>query len=197
MRLGATMPILVNGDNWSVEEAVSDDGAIRFHRLVRTYHLLDHGAPDIGFVIRFLWTIEDAAANLEIKNNLHIFIKPMPLEGEREILLGLHARNQGGTVQAIAVPNVENEAFCLDAGLFIEPSDAATCLKALLVGADLTFSLSIPASSEAVDIAQSPAPSLLTVILPNGPEFKQHYDRIQRQIKRGRWITRYRNSLKE
>lgn len=196
MRLGAAMSILVNGDDWFVEESVGDNGAIRFHRLVRTYHLRDHETPDIGLFIRFLWTIEDAA-NLEIKNNLHIFMKPMPLEGEREILLGLHARNQGGTVQAIAVPNVENEAFFLDAGLFIEPSGAATCLKALLAASDLTFSLSIPARSEAGDIAQSPTPSLLTVILPNGPEFKQYYDKIQRQIERGRWITRYRKSLKE
>jgi hypothetical protein len=190
------MPILVNGDNWFVEEGMGDDGAVRFHRLVRTYYLLDQAAPNIGFVIRFLWTIEDAT-NLEIRNNFHIFVKPMPLEGEREILLGLYARNHGGTVQAVAVPNVENEAFFLDAGLSMEHSGAATCLKALLVGADLTFSLSIPATSEAVDITQTPTPSLLTVILPNGPEFKQHYDKIQRQIERGQWVTRYRNSLKE
>jgi hypothetical protein len=196
IRLGPAMPILVNGDNWSVEEGVGDDGAIRFHRLVRTYYLLDHGTPDIGFVIRFMWTIEDAT-NLEIKNNFRIFVRPLPLEGGREILLGLHARHQGGTVQVIAVPNVENEAFFLDAELFIEPSGAATCLKALLAGTDLTFSLSMPASSEAGDIAQNPTPPLLTVILPNGPEFKQYYDKIRRQIERGRWITRYRNSLKE
>lgn len=189
------MPILVNSDNWSVEEGVGDDGVIRFHRLLRTYHLLDHGTPDIGFVIRFIWTIEDTVDS-EISNGLHIFVKPMPLQEERTILLGLYAGHRGGTVQVAAVPNVENDPLFLDAGLCVESEVAATCLKALVAGTALTLSVSIPPDPEPWDPTERHIAPLLKVILPNGPEFKQHYDKIRRQIERSRWITKYRNTLK-
>lgn len=189
------MPILTNCDDWSVEEDEGDDRATRFHRLLRTYHLLDRETTDIDFVIRFICTVENTV-DLEIKDHLHVFIKPMPLEEERTILLGLNAGHLGGTVQVTAVPNVENDPLFLDAGLCMESNATATCLKALMAGTALTFSLSVPPDTEPWDGTQEPVTPVLKVILPNGPEFRQHYDKVRRQIQRSQWITKYRSSMK-
>jgi hypothetical protein len=189
------MRILVDCDDWSIHEGLGDDGITRFHRLLRTYHLLDNETPGIGFVIRLLCTIE-SAIDLETKDHLHVFIKPMPLDEERTILLGLYAGQLGSTVPATAVPNIENDPLFLDAGLFMESSPTVTCIKALLAGTALTFSVSVPDSVEPWDVAHEPATPLFKVILPNGPEFKQRYDEVRRQIARRQWITKYRNSLK-
>lgn len=190
------MPILVSSDNWAIEEGVDDNGVLCFHRLLRTYRLADSQTPEIDFDVRFLWTIENTK-DLEIRNSLHIFLKPLPLAEVRAALLGLYAGKRGGTVNVVAVPNVEKHALFLDAGLCMESEAAATCLKALLAGSSLTFSISIPTGLESVESSSESISPLFEVVLPNGPEFKKHYVEIRRQIERKRWVAKYRNTLKK
>lgn len=190
------MTILVSSDNWSIEDGADDAGVIRFHRLFRTYHLVDHETPDITFDVQFLWTIEEAI-DREIRDSLHIFLKPFPLLEERAVLLSLRAGERGGTVEVAAVPNVENDPLFLDAGLCMEPEAVATCLTALLAGSALTFCISIPTVHESRHTSLEPIAPLFEVILPNGPEFKKHYVEIRRQIERKQWIAKYRNTVKK
>lgn len=190
------MAILADSDGWSVELDVSYDGALRFHRLIRTYHLFDQQMPEIVFDIRFLWTIE-GTVDFGIRNNLHVFLKPLPLAEEREALLGLYAGRWGGAVKVVAVPNVENDPLFLDAGLCMESDAAAICLKAFLVESSLTFSISIPSGREPYESPNTPTAPLFQVTLPNGPDFKKKYVEIRHQIERSQWVVKYRNTLKK
>jgi hypothetical protein len=173
------MPIFVDSDIWSVEEGEPK----RSYRLLRTYRLTDRRSPDVTVTIRFMCTFE-GSSDVQVRTGVCVFVRPMRLEEERTVLLGLYADQQGGTVEVVARPSIENDPLFLDASLCVESDAAMTLLRALLVGRKLTFSLSVPPDVESWSLTQEPVMPLLIVDLPNGPTFQWHCEKVIDQIDR-------------
>ncbi len=128
-------------------------------------------------------TFEDSS-DTQIRPSVCVSVRPLRLEEERTVLLGLYSNQQGGTVEVVARPNIENDHLFLHTRLCVESDAAVTCLRALLVGRTLTFSLSVPPDLKSWSLTQEPVGPLLTVDLPNGPSFNSHCNKIINQIKR-------------
>ena len=173
------MPIFVDSDNWSVEELEPK----RLYRLFRTYRLSDRRTPTVTVTIRLMCTFEDSS-DTQIRPGVCVSVRPMRMEKERTVLLGLYSNQQGGIVEVVARPNIKNDPLFLDASLCVEADAAVTLLRALLVGRNLTFSLSVPPDLESWTLTQEPVGPLLTVDLPNGPSFNSHCNKIINQMKR-------------
>ena len=174
------MPILVESDSWSVEEGERNLS----YRLFRTYRLSDRRTPDITVTIRFMCTFEGSSGS-EIRTSVCVFLRPLRLEEDRTVLLSLHADGEGGIVEVVARPNIENDPLFLDAGLCAGSDAAVTLLRALLVGRKLTFSLSVPTNVDLWRRTREFIEPLLIVVLPNGPTFQWHCKKIIDRIERG------------
>lgn len=178
------VPVFVSSDNWLVEEG----DVMPSYRLSRTYHYSDPQSSQVAGAIRFFCAV-DGTYDSKIRTRLYVFVRPLPLQEKRSVLLGLYAARQGGTVQVVALPNFENNPLWLDSYLCVDSDAVFTCLRALQAGTELTFVLSLPLDLEAWSLAAEPARPFLEVSLPNGSEFHACYNEICSQIERSHRIA--------
>jgi hypothetical protein len=99
----------------------------------------------------------------------------------------------GGYVEVLALPTDGPRDLLLDAVLCVHGGDVHKCLRAILSGKELMFTLMAPAKPDADSFVQLPPKSALSFRLPNDLGFKQRYDEICGQIEQSQDATRARH----
>jgi hypothetical protein len=152
--------------SWRVKRGPTNiDGPPPTDELSREYRFSGPRASDPPAIFKIVCTLQSAGDSVSINRRLRFYLTPFRLTHEAPFVLRLQSTDnaEGGAFDVLASP-VAVETDTAIFSKFGGRNDVATCLKAMMSGRDLLFTL-----ADATE-------NLVKLPLPNDQEFRRLYE---------------------